>query len=199
MDRGPSLGHRPDHHADPGATPGDDLAWEAFRYVADAMTRLEVDAFEHRLLADQSAREAVAAAVDQFAALAIVSRELAASLPAAIPFAALGWRRGRGRAGLVALVSAACVLLAAWWGSTARRGPDPMDLSADLARAWADLRQGSTAPEGTLPFLPDFGGVGSDPALADVGVPEIVEVPADQPLPSWMMAAVAPDPNLEDH
>jgi len=192
MDRGPSLGPEPDH----GATPGADLAWEAFRYVADAMSPLEVAAFEHRLLADQSAREAVAAAVDQFAALTIVSRELAASLPAAIPFAARGWRRGR--AGLVALVSAACVLLAAWWGSTARRGPDPMDLSADLARAWADLRQGTTAPEGTLPFLPDFGGVGTDPALADAGVPEIVEVPANQPLPSWMMAAVAPDPNLED-
>ncbi len=197
MDRRPSLGPEPDHDADPGATPGADLAWEAFRYVADAMSPLEVAAFEHRLLADQSAREAVAAAVDQLGAVAIVSRELAATSPAAVPFLARVGRRGR--AGLVALVAAASVLLAAWWGSTARRGPDPMDLSADLARAWADLRQGSTAPEGTLPFLPDFGGVGSDPALADAAVPEIVEVPADQPLPSWMMAAVAPDPNLEDH
>jgi hypothetical protein len=42
----------------------DNLAWLAFRYIADEMPAGEVESFEGRLAVDQAAREAVAAAVE---------------------------------------------------------------------------------------------------------------------------------------
>ena len=52
-------------------TAHDELAWQAFRYIAGEMTRDEHERFAERLAEDQDAREAVAAAVEVSQATAI--------------------------------------------------------------------------------------------------------------------------------
>ena len=180
--------------ADPRGIPGDDLAWAAYRYVADAMDRLEVDAFEQRLIEDQVAREAVAAAVDQLGALAIVARELSHEVRARPPGRPVRTRNRWGRSAVVAVALAAGFLLIAWWG-TADQPRSGADQAAAVAAAWTSLRGELAPPEGTLPFPPESGGGESVPAAPDAGGTEIAEVPAEQPLPSWIMAAVAPGAN----
>ncbi len=180
--------------ADPRAIPGDDLAWDAYRYVADAMDRLEIDAFEQRLIEDQVAREAVAAAVDQLGALAIVARDPSHEVHARPPGRPLRTRNRWGRSAVLAVALAAGFLLTVWWG----QGGQPRsgeDQAAAVAAAWTSLRGELAPPEGTLPFLPEFGGGEPDPGATDAGGTEIAEVPAEQPLPSWIMAAVATNAN----
>jgi hypothetical protein len=111
------------------------LAWLAYRYVADELSADEASDFEERLAVDQSAREAVAevvrlsAAVQALPSEAFYDRELAPSL----------WRQ---RACWAALGAAACLLLtlgaqfllgrASPTGNQARGEPTP------LALAWAE-------------------------------------------------------------
>ena len=168
------LGPAPDRRLDPE----DDLAWLAFRYVAAAMSPGEADQFEARLLDDQNARLAVAAAVDQFGALAIVAREVAGR-PDPWSTRRRVWRRG------AILALAAGVVLAAGWGIERVVRP----ATGDVALAWATLR-GEGGP-GDDPTPPVAEPAPSDPGGAD---PVVAEVPAERPVPSWMVAAVAPPP-----
>ena len=54
----------------------DDLDWLAFRYISNEMTGAEAESFEQRLADDQSAREAVARAVDLSQAVSAVPRDV---------------------------------------------------------------------------------------------------------------------------
>ena len=186
MPPGPPL--QPD--TDDRLNAGDALAWDAFRYVTDALGPAEVDAFEQRLIEDQAAREAVAAAVDQFAALTLVAREVAATVPdPIIP----RWSKLRHGRLLLAGAAAAAALLAAWVFQSP--GVDrETQAGPDVIAAWTRLRAAAQAVEPT-PAGPTL-----DIAAADTGFPsdradaEVGDVPAEKPLPSWIMAAVAPEP-----
>lgn len=65
--------------------PSHDLAWLALQYICDELAADEHEAFERRLAEDQTAREAVAEAVEQCAAIRVVCRSLAGDPYAADP------------------------------------------------------------------------------------------------------------------
>ena len=61
--------------------PADEVAWKAFQYVCGEMPAEVQSAFEAELEADQSAREAVAAAVELMAGIQIACRDSVVGLP----------------------------------------------------------------------------------------------------------------------
>ena len=173
-------------------TPGGvvaDLADAAWRYLTDAMTPNEIATFERRLGHDPRACEALAAAVDQLGALQIVAREWA-TRPA--PIAIGRSRRLRSALGAGGWVAAAAVLMVGLVGFKYRTPlPDAEVNPTDVALAWTDLREktlgGDLVALGTEPLAsPEFG---------DDGESRIPEVPAEQPVPSWMLAVVGPGAN----
>ncbi len=178
------------------AIEGDDLAWDAFRYVSDAMTPPEIEAFELRLLDDLGACEAVADAVDSLGAIGIVAREVAVNSPALGSFR-INRRLPRILAPLGLLAPAAALLLACWGSGTILR-PTSIGNAMDVALAWTNLREGASlgdtvpAPGESAPVDP----VGvSESSNLDGNFTEVAEVPAERPLPSWMVAAVSPMPD----
>src|SRR4051794_32674415 len=84
--------------------PDSDRCWLAFRYVAGEMTGDEAASFEERLGRDQSAREAVAEAVE-LAGAVFLATSLARPLPTS-------GHRGGGRWVLCGLARAAAACLA---------------------------------------------------------------------------------------
>jgi len=177
----------------PRAIEVEDLAWDAFRYVSDAMTPLEAAAFERRLLDDLAACEAVAEAVDSLGAIGLVAREVAGREELAS--FRMGRRRPRVLAPLGLLATAATVLLAAFWGSGTILRPASIGNAIDVALAWTDLREGSTAVDAT-PAPGDSSSIeiigASESSSLDGTFNDVADVPAERPLPSWMVAAVSP-------
>lgn len=163
----------------PTTTTPDDLDWLAFRYVQGELEAADLDAFEARLDRDQSAREAVAAAVgllDTLAAAAPVHPPVPARRRLRRPFL-LG-------AGLAAAASVALALFAP------RHQPLPVEETkptgpevAAAALAWSDLQaRAETNPTGDEPWD------AADPVGPVAGPP------------SWLVLAATgePDPDALD-
>jgi hypothetical protein len=108
----------------------DDLAWLAFRYVAGELDRDEAADFEHRLDAEQSAREAVAEAVAMAEALALAGSRKKGSLRLV-------------RSAGVVLAAAACLFLAIslWLFAPGKTRSEPDAGAASVALSWSGLRQ----------------------------------------------------------
>lgn len=86
--------------------PEPDLDWQAFLYLSGEMSPAEIAAFERLLETDQTAREAVAAAVH------LVGTVAGTPIPETVPVAALPRISSRKR-GLIALAASAAVVLVA--------------------------------------------------------------------------------------
>ena len=167
-----------------------DLAWDACRYLTDAMTPAEIAGFERRLERDQIAREALAAAVDQLGAIQLVAREVATR---PVPIAGRRFRRARWVIAAGGLVAAAIILVVA--GVAYRMSQiDFAKNPTDVALAWTDLR-GHTPSGDLAPIVND---PPASPTLRDEAESGFVDVPAEQPVPSWMLAVLGPAPDSSE-
>lgn len=166
----------------------DELTWLAFQYVAGEFSPAEADEFEGRLAGDQSAREAVAQAVELFHAVCAVE--------AAEPVVALATRGSRRTVAVpaivwrVALAIAAAVLLAVTlnFNLLNRSSPDSKNVASvtpALADAWSAVRADFSSDEQAAQS------VAASAVLTDT---ELALAEEDLALstdaPSWMTAAV---------
>ena len=88
----------------------DDIDWLAFCYIADELPLDEAAAFENRLADDQTAREAVARAVDLTRAVAVLGAEdRHRATPVSVVRSAWGRRIFSGRLGWTAITAATCL------------------------------------------------------------------------------------------
>jgi hypothetical protein len=207
----------------------DDLDWLAFCYIADELSRDEVDAFEARLADDQQAREAVARAVELTRAIAVAG---AGSRKRTEPASRVAgaWRRlglaGRiGRLAWAAAAAAACLAAVLAYqhyrSNTPMAGPPqevpgageietPGSRPRELALLWSRTREELAALQldGWAADLPGEGEAPDEqaPFPAEDQVPGEDQLDED-PLaanvpPSWMLAAVragSGGPGAEDY
>ena len=142
-----------------------ELDWLAFRYVADELSSAERDEFELRLATDQSAREAVAAAVELLAnvhraEVTVIAETAAVSNPvvhqAGRPVLRTSGRRGGAWVVATAVALVAAVLLApqAWFGSSSEEQRDRQELatlwtesSAEPNDSWSEDSSDEVAGE----------------------------------------------------
>jgi hypothetical protein len=174
--------------------PEPDLAWQAFLYVSGDLSASEVQRFEDRLLDDQSAREAVASAVELIQAVGAIGRESTRGLPIFRPR-----RKSRSMAIAILLASAALVI-AAFLIAGRRNSTGVQRDGSDVALAWPGLHRQIDA---------DWKAISSTQRPADLIDPsgaldgeETTEPPADRPLPSWLLSAASVpqvDPPHEDN
>lgn len=169
------------------------LTWEAFRYVAGEMSRDECAGFERLLAENQSAREAVAEAVEvtQAVKLSLASEPVVPSQ--SHPSSRAGsWWLG------VAMGSAACLLVMLGWqqvgtperevsnGEPTTETPDAVNRDAGaLAERWSEVVQRDDNPWGDESSDDQFAESLSD---WDVGAASDEDAHA---APEWMMAAVS--------
>lgn len=126
-----------------------ELDWSAFCYAAGEMTPSEAAAFELRLAEDQTAREALARAVEL--------TEVVATAESLEPLVTVGsrpvaWSR---RLSWMAIGSAASLLVALLWsgaGSWLDRGKVAVVDQNELARAWTETRAELAASDSELWF-----------------------------------------------
>ena len=148
-----------------------ELAWQAFRYLANEMTSNEHHAFEELLDRDQPAREALARMVELSAA---VQASPAITFERRVPPSLLA-------AGWMSLGAAACLAIMFSWQSLTQadfRGVETTSSSHDsqVALAWSPAEQ--------------------DPNDNDEGIPTSSpdsESSSDFATPSWLMAALTGD------
>jgi hypothetical protein len=163
---------------------GDELAWLAFRYLANELSSEEVEQFEARLAVDQEAREALAHSVHLVRAvaaaeaspvaagsgLAVASRER--SSPQLAP---LAW--------VSAGVSAALLLVALGWNAGWFASPDRpavatrQTVSPELATVWTEVRSSPVIDMDDL-------------TTEELALLNEIESDLDTEAPSWMTAAV---------
>jgi hypothetical protein len=164
-----------------------ELDWLAFRYVADELSSDERDEFELRLATDQSAREAVAAAVELLAnvhraEVTVLAETAAVSHPVVCPADRTALRTSGRRGGAwvvataVALVAAVLLAPEAWFGLSpeelARRGAQRD--RQELATLWTE-----SSAEANDSWSEDS----SDEAAS--------EDDDDALVPGWMLAALS--------
>lgn len=182
-----------------GPDPQMDQDWEAFRYIAGEMTADEAEAFEAKLLTEQSLREAVAAAVELTESIALLRDEVAVE-PQRRSWSSIQWKAA------ACAVAAGLVLAAALWPLRIRQPlAEPSSESADanvaldgLAESWTALRQ---AQRRQAEFQPDGQPSASETALevwddAEVEIAELESFSdehADAGLPAWLIAAAELD------
>ncbi len=146
-----------------------ELFWLAFEYVAGELSHDSAMAFEARLEHDQSAREAVAAAVDLVASVSSVECKLPAG-PGQLTPASKDWSQSSVwtvPAGWLAVGAAACIglMLATYWpadrpgAAVARRESASKTDDTRLADAWAETVWSSDGrgedADGSLAFPSD--------------------------------------------
>lgn len=122
-----------------------DLDWLAFRYIANEMSDGERDAFESRLVNEQDAREAVAAAVDLSQTVLLVEE-----LPRPTVHAPRPWRLAAAWMSLGACVCLAVIIGGQYVAanfSRHRTQPSASEGPAELASLWSQTRLASL-PEG---------------------------------------------------
>jgi hypothetical protein len=178
-----------------------ELDWSAFCYAAGELSADEAAAFEARLADDQSAREALARAVELTQVVA--TAQSLAPVTLARPQSAnwskrLAWMAIGSAASLLAVLAVVAVLDSS--GSTSWRGNDEVVTAdrAELAAAWSQTRQELAesdselwyprhlaAESGTLDALE----LASLPGTA--GDAELL----DNVTPDWLTAAVETYPN----
>ena len=148
-----------------------ELAWQAFRYLANEMTSHEHRAFEELLDRDQPAREALARMVELSTA---VQASPANTFERHVP-------RSLYAAGWMSLGAAACLALMLGWRSLPQadfRAAEPAGSSHDtqVALAWSPAEQ--------------------DPSDNEEGFPIFSldsESSSDFATPSWLVAALSGD------
>jgi hypothetical protein len=182
--------------------PNADLDWLAYQYVAGEMCAADYEAFEERLAADQSARQAVATAVELIAAC----QAGLGARPVIKPAATSPRRRTAFRLAVLSAGLAASLTIA-WLGQFQGRGSDPGLADRDsidrgsswvgsessggpqLALMWADLGENltaETAPLGDVPLeAPEANGVSNGTAASGED--------NDLAAPDWLMAALSDD------
>jgi hypothetical protein len=167
-----------------------ELDWSAFCYAAGEMNEAEAAAFELRLSDDQSAREALARAVEL--------TQVVASAESLQPMVAVRspssqWSR---RLGWMAIGSAASLLVALLWSGAGPwfagswRGGETVASGEQtrLADAWSQTRQELADGESEL-WYPKHA---SD---SDAVIPTIEADELDSATPAWLTAAVESYPN----
>jgi len=170
-----------------------DLHWDAFRYVSGDMQQDERQAFEDMLENDQSAREAVAAAVELGSVLSVQEALPAVKSRVHLRPATVGW----------ACVSLSACLAIAWFAfqplvfplhSTPTADhvtpPSPTD-AAKLAMLWSETREELADGSEQDAFWTD---VTAELEMADVLLDETNTTP-DVVTPDWMLAGIK---SLED-
>lgn len=147
-------------------TPESDREWLAFRYIAGEVSQEEAAAFELELETSQSAREAVARAVELSQAVAIAESQQVELVESA------GRRPGHnfwsyGIGGLCAGAVAASVAGALWWNM-----PSTKSVSPEVAKTWVDMR-------------PDEAPLAIAKPVEQISISELADA-----APSWMTAGV---------
>jgi hypothetical protein len=170
----------------------DDLAWQAFRYVAGELVGVEEVAFEQRLDHDQEAREAVAEAVALVDALTRAGTDREGAVrPRRVPVPVR-------RLALAALSAAAVLVLAVGLGFIPWRSRPRHDASAAVALTWSGLRhaqQQSPADPDTDPHDALIAWI-EGPAPSADPVPETDADPDTEPAdaagpPAWLLEAAS--------
>lgn len=163
----------------------EDLHWLAFRYVCGEMTPGEEESFEHRLAADQAAREAVAEAVELQGAIRVVAADRVR-------------RRSWFRRRPVWIATAACLLLGfglLWLAANHGKTPDntpehppqPNFTQNDaspgkLAMTWAEIQR-QADEEDVAARTPEL------PFVAEAGLPGEEVLENEARVPAWMVLA----------
>lgn len=159
----------------------DEIAWQAFRYIAGEMPDDEQQRFAERLAEDQPAREAVAAAVEVAQATALaLSMQTPTSLRITQGDAprSLRWL-------WVAAATAACI--AVMWGAAhfvVRSNSSGAQQTAALAVQWSEVREQSPATTLEHELDEDLLVIDDDEAL--------------DAAPDWMFAAVVQQQDADD-
>ena len=158
--------------------PHDELAWQAFRYIAGEMNAAEQERFDAQLAADQAAREAVAAAVEISRATAIALAPQPAPAPRTTGprrWPLVGW----------GVAAAACLAMAFGWMPLGERSsPSQLAQTEALAMQWSEIRQRQALPhdESLAASPPDEWTDEFDDAEPAEESPAVA--------PEWMLAAV---------
>ncbi len=168
------------------------LDWDAFRYITDEMTSVEVEAFEKQLSTDQASREAVADAVELVQAMAsssehdkvsVATRERSHSRVSRLAWMTLG-----------AVACLALMSVAQGWlnhGSDGGNQPQlPSVASGELAQLWSEARDDSPEDEWRSEWLAE------EEESFPVGSYD--ESEDGSSAPSWMLAAVSSQPSELD-
>jgi negative regulator of sigma E activity len=174
------------------------LFWTAFRYVSDELTAPEAEAFEARLADDQSAREAVAQAVElSQTVVAAVPQMRPIEEPVVLAMPALVRERWMQPVGWLAAGAAACLALViayqSYWPSQAIEQRSSLSLAqAGLAEAWAEAQE-----QADDAALAENDELNQDDALLPMAAidllarSEISDEDLESLTPSWMLAAVS--------
>ena len=196
-----------------------DVDWLAFQYLANELGPAEREAFEDSLAEDQTAREAVARAVELTQMLSaareldeIVVRSAEAPVPASIRTAA--WSIP---AAWMSVGAAACLALVAVWSFWPPANESHSTVAVlknaktlELANAWNTARAEFAAQQEAhwdydFPLF-DSMPVDSQAHAALDASDELALVPwSAAPMPSWMLSAVAtevvptPEPETRDN
>ena len=180
------------------SNPTSDLDWLAFCYAAGELDAPAAEQFEARLAADQSAREALARAVELTQTVAAAEYQLQ-DFVAPVSRVSADWNS---RLSWMAIGGLASVLVALLWTGvvgptwqTAQRG---LNASAKqhLALAWHEtgVEIANVKEAGLWPYSRVVGQDDDEPGFAETGADgsDLVEAP------SWMMAAVFGSSDSDD-
>jgi hypothetical protein len=162
------------------------LDWLAFSYAAGEMNAAEAEQFELRLADDQSAREALARAVELTQTVAAAHSEADYFVvPARRPAAGWGTRLSWMAIGGLASVVIALV----WSGAFNRPNAAPSESQLALAAAWSQARSGIAQAKEDGVWLPSsWSQTEPDEELLAVSDVALEYQPGETP--SWLTAAV---------
>jgi hypothetical protein len=163
--------------------PEPNLQWTAFLYISGELSSENALEFERLLVEDQSAREAVASAVELVQMVGLVGPE-AESL--GILTKRTQFRRRITWA--VSMAAAAALILAVLIPTFRATGKVEPDASA-VALTWSGLRDGINADWKAVVAGPDPSESTDSPLLADSDLAD--ETATERPLPSWLLSAAS--------
>ena len=172
--------------------PGEDLVWDAYCYLTDAMPPAEVSRFETQLGHDPATQAALTEAAELVSVGGFVAADCGWSGPARVRVPRRRWMLAA-----AGLATAAGLFLAVWGTDSVIRSR-----TVAVALAWVSLRSESGSSESAIspssdPTISEATNP-ADPIPGDGDPSEIAEIAAEQPLPSWMLATLPltnPDPD----
>jgi hypothetical protein len=176
-----------------------DLDWRAFLYVAGELDDAQRDAFEEELAVDQSAREAVARAVElsqMMSAAHELERIVQRSSPLGVPSARRGhsaWLRPVAYMSAGAAACLALVALGSFWSELSWPGTVTADQNTlALARAWSSAREEQADHEKGLDNeLARLEAQEAELAIGNMRLDDEALELDGLPAPSWMLSALA--------